>query len=393
MIRRMPAIALRALAFAAVLACGLAAPASAQILYWIDTSYGAPTLNRADDNGNALGSVALTAGTLPEGMALDATGKLYFGEAKWTGASIRRAAPTLASITPIVTGGSVIRGVAVDPVGQKLYWTTSNVATGATIGRSNLDGSGAVTLVSMGGAANPRGVAVDGAGGKIYWADFEQNTIQQANLDGSGAIVWQSLPPGSSPYGIAVNSSLQLVFWTEYGSGLLKRANTNGTGVTNLLAGLANPTYLALDSSSGRLYWCEGGFGLQRIRRATITGAAVTDLACPLTTYGGLAYQPNSQLSGPIPEPLPIEFTLDRPRPNPGRGPIDVRFALPRESRVRVSVLDVQGREVAVLADGVMPAGRHETTWGARPGDAAGVYFVRLAAAGRTWTQRVVRTR
>lgn len=382
----------RVAALAAALLCALASIAGAQVLYWIDTSYGTPTLNRADANGLALGSVALGAGTLPEGLALDATGKLYFGEARWTGARVNRAAPTLSSITPIISGGSAIRGVAVDPSAQRLYWTTSNLATGATIGRSNLDGSGAVTLLSLGPAANPRGIAVDPVGARIYWTDMDQSTIFRANLDGTGSAAWMTLVAKSRPYGIAVNPSSQLVYWTEWGTGVLKRANTDGTGTTSLVGSLANPTYIALDPSSGHMYWAEGGVGAQRIRRATVTGGAQMDLPCPLTTYGGLAFQPDGAVSAPAPA-LPAEFALARPWPNPGSGPIEVRFALPRESRVRVSVIDVQGREVALLADGVMPAGTHETTWGARSRDPAGVYFIRLAAAGRTWTERVVRTR
>jgi hypothetical protein len=81
--------------------------------------------------------------------------------------------------------------------------------------------------------------------------------------------------------------------------------------------------------------------------------------------------------------------------PNPSRGAVQVEFALPRDARVRVSVIDLQGREVALLADGVLPAGRHSRSWSddAPHRAAAGIYFVRLAADGRTWVQRIVRIR
>jgi hypothetical protein len=56
-----------------------------------------------------------------------------------------------------------------------------------------------------------------------------------------------------------------------------------------------------------------------------------------------------------------------------------------------VSILDILGREVAVLADGESPAGRHEVTWS---DDAArvrpGLYFVRMRAAGHTYLRRLV---
>ena len=57
------------------------------------------------------------------------------------------------------------------------------------------------------------------------------------------------------------------------------------------------------------------------------------------------------------------EFALAPVMPNPGRGPFTVTYALPRSAPVRVSVIDVQGREIAVLADGELPAGRHRATW------------------------------
>jgi hypothetical protein len=50
---------------------------------------------------------------------------------------------------------------------------------------------------------------------------------------------------------------------------------------------------------------------------------------------------------------------------------------LPRGQDVRLSIVDVRGRVVAVLANGPMPAGIHVATW--EPGkSAAGVYFVRF---------------
>ena len=49
---------------------------------------------------------------------------------------------------------------------------------------------------------------------------------------------------------------------------------------------------------------------------------------------------------------------------------------------------DALGRAVAVLADGILAAGPHETTFdgAALP---AGVYLVRLVAGGRTATRAV----
>ena len=88
----------------------------------------------------------------------------------------------------------------------------------------------------------------------------------------------------------------------------------------------------------------------------------------------------------------PTVLTLDAPRPNPARGATTVGYNLPAAGPARLSVVDLLGREVAVLADGDGAAGRHTATVStARL--AAGVYVVRLVAAQQTLTQRLVVTR
>ena len=90
------------------------------------------------------------------------------------------------------------------------------------------------------------------------------------------------------------------------------------------------------------------------------------------------------------------ELALSSVAPNPTSGPTTVLFTLASESKVRVSVLDVMGRELAVLTNGTMPAGRHEVRWDGRARQGAaptGMYFMRMEAAGRTFTKRFVMAR
>jgi hypothetical protein len=80
------------------------------------------------------------------------------------------------------------------------------------------------------------------------------------------------------------------------------------------------------------------------------------------------------------------DFALGPVRPNPvGRAGV-ISFAMPRSSRVRISVLDLQGREVAVVADRAFGPGRHELSWngtGASGRLPSGVYFLRMRVPGR----------
>lgn len=83
--------------------------------------------------------------------------------------------------------------------------------------------------------------------------------------------------------------------------------------------------------------------------------------------------------------------------PNPSAAEVRVAFATARRGPVRVDVLDVAGRRVVRLADGVLDAGAHALAWDGRGADgervAAGVYFVRVAADGAEAARRVIRVR
>ena len=62
--------------------------------------------------------------------------------------------------------------------------------------------------------------------------------------------------------------------------------------------------------------------------------------------------------SGPV-----TSFALGQVHPNPTPGAAEVDFQLPREAPVRLSVIDVRGREVAPLVNRTMTAGRYRATW------------------------------
>jgi hypothetical protein len=69
--------------------------------------------------------------------------------------------------------------------------------------------------------------------------------------------------------------------------------------------------------------------------------------------------------------------TLALDGPNPARGAVRLRYEAAEAGPARLVVVDVRGREVAVLADGVGPAGRRTAVWDAS-GLPAGLYAARL---------------
>ncbi|MCC3159550.1 T9SS type A sorting domain-containing protein [Hymenobacter sp. 15J16-1T3B] len=75
--------------------------------------------------------------------------------------------------------------------------------------------------------------------------------------------------------------------------------------------------------------------------------------------------------------------------PNPVAGQTTIPFVLQRPGHVRLSVLDLAGREVATLLDETRPAGAYAAPF--RPGRlAAGVYLTQLSIDGQRLTRRLV---
>ena len=83
--------------------------------------------------------------------------------------------------------------------------------------------------------------------------------------------------------------------------------------------------------------------------------------------------------------------------PNPSRAGTELRYVLPASGRVRLTIHDIAGRAVTVLADAVEEAGPHTARWdgrGERNGRVpSGVYVARLEFAGRVETRRMVLAR
>jgi Calx-beta domain-containing protein/beta-propeller uncharacterized protein DUF5122 len=79
--------------------------------------------------------------------------------------------------------------------------------------------------------------------------------------------------------------------------------------------------------------------------------------------------------------------------PNPARGGVEIEYALPEASKVRIRIYDLQGRLVAQPVDEQRPAGTSQVRWdGDGPGGEVvpGIYFVRLEAPGLVASRKFV---
>jgi hypothetical protein len=66
-----------------------------------------------------------------------------------------------------------------------------------------------------------------------------------------------------------------------------------------------------------------------------------------------------------------------------------IRFAVPRQALVTITVYNLLGQKVATLANQVMSPGTRTVTWDAA-GMPAGVYLCRLAAPGSLQTRKLL---
>jgi hypothetical protein len=83
---------------------------------------------------------------------------------------------------------------------------------------------------------------------------------------------------------------------------------------------------------------------------------------------------------------MPAVFRLYDNYPNPFNPSTMLSFDLPVRSRVRLSILNILGQNVATLIDGEREAGRFQLSWNGASGNripaGSGVFFVRLDATG-----------
>ena len=86
---------------------------------------------------------------------------------------------------------------------------------------------------------------------------------------------------------------------------------------------------------------------------------------------------------------LPKDFTLSPAYPNPFNPVTNIRFSLPIDSEVSVSIYNLQGREVTTLIDANMDAGYHSVVWNA-DSYSSGVYFVKMVAGEFVNTQKLM---
>lgn len=86
---------------------------------------------------------------------------------------------------------------------------------------------------------------------------------------------------------------------------------------------------------------------------------------------------------------VPTSTTLGQPYPNPFNAETTIPFTLAASQHVTLAIYDITGREISTLANTVLSAGEHTTSWNSSTA-ASGVYFVRLTTGSETFTAKIL---
>lgn len=280
-------------------------PLNAQSLYWLDASFNSPVIGKSTMYGTDTQTTGLSSSSLPEALAFSTSdNKILWTELKFSGAGIYSTDVNFVPSLPLLSNTSAVRGIAVDPDSNWVYFATSNLQTKPEIDRIHPNGSDKETVIILDSlSGNPRALAFDGVSRYLYWTEFSQGTICRINVDGipTPQIIVSGL---NGPVGLAVDHTGGKIYWTEANSNTINRSSLNGFARVIILSNLSTPNYLTVDTTGGFVYWTE--IGTPRIRRATVSGDSIQTLPIAVAHPTGIRFV--SQYEALLPVEL-VSFT------------------------------------------------------------------------------------
>lgn len=235
------------------------------------------------------------------------------------------------------------------------------------------------------------------------WLRFSENGHTTESVRGD-ALKFESMSPNSailatSKGETALDIAHLPITSTSYEIPLLVRATEGGTYTLRLTTSdlLNELTLLFNDHAKGISTPITEGFTYELVLEGRAKAAPSGDVLNPTlaavesgeSTYTITVQPPSTTSIDNGKQTTENSFELEQNYPNPFNPSTQIRFALRASHLARLTVYDVLGREIAVLVDGVMPAGTHNVTFDAS-NLPSGVYIYRLEAAGQVQTRRMI---
>ena len=121
--------------------------------------------------------------------------------------------------------------------------------------------------------------------------------------------------------------------------------------------------------------------------------AVYNNQICPpypdcVDAYVGLQNTTNCELASDTFNPIPLDYSLYDPYPNPFNAQTTIQITLPIKDVMIVKVYDVNGSELKTLVHSIFDSGTHTIKWNA--GDLpSGIYFIRMQTRHFAGTKKV----
>ena len=105
--------------------------------------------------------------------------------------------------------------------------------------------------------------------------------------------------------------------------------------------------------------------------------------------YVGLQDTTNcDQVSVVSVDPVPLDYRLFEPYPNPFNAQTTIEFSLPLKDVMTIKVHDISGKEVRSIVHGIFDSGEHKVHWNAS-NLSSGIYFIRMESRHFVDTKKI----
>ncbi|XP_013411103.1 prolow-density lipoprotein receptor-related protein 1 [Lingula anatina] len=168
---------------------------------------------------------------------------------------------SITQIEEIVSVGlATAEGLAVDWIGENIYWVESNLDQ---IEVATLEGKHRSTLVA-GKMESPRAIALDPSVGMLFWTDWDnsQPRIESCSMSGEGRRIVVNVTMvyrgAGWPNGLTLDYDLKRVYWIDARSDSINTVKYDGSDLREVLRGhdfLSHPFAVSIFAS--KVYWTD----------------------------------------------------------------------------------------------------------------------------------------
>lgn len=279
-------------------------------------------------------------------------------------------------------GISDIRGLAVRPSTKEVYGTKPS-PTSTELYLISCE-SGATILAKKIPVGDICAIAF--SSGDVLYGGTSTGKLYRINI-ATGDAVPLGATPDLSYWALAlspVSGKLWASARTKDDSIFVINTSTGTAQSVGAIGYIAIPRSLTFDTL-GRLYCLiDNGSGEDYFATLdTLTGNATLVSENPLSVQNLSAIAMRSIVFSPAlvehNVQMPKPMSLCQNYPNPFNPTTTIRYSLPKSSNVKLTIYDIQGREIARLVDGQQSAGWKEVQWNASRAS-SGIYFYRIEA-------------